>query len=245
LTAKALQTAEHLLISRYFDYRRSNYHKTVAALELVLKDVVEELLRAELLDCTAQRMSSMIGSGEWAGFDDANIMRLISSLHREAGNEVVKHKARSVLYRTPPRLICDMEYFGRRGDTNFRLQAKTVKNLVPKLAEEFSIDPSLFYVWDQAGMPLTKVGSSVPLSTAYDDKEELAPDRYQQLIRILNHDGQGSTPIVELRHSMMSILSDQAWYAIRLYALLPQDVPEERSRMRTYVLKHAEEIPWK
>ena len=44
LENSALRTVEHLLIGRYFDYQQVNFHKTVAALELVLKDIIKVLL---------------------------------------------------------------------------------------------------------------------------------------------------------------------------------------------------------
>jgi hypothetical protein len=73
--------------------------------------------------------------------------------------------------------------------------------LIAHVAGRFSISKDLWYAWDQAGMPLTKVGL-VHISSAYAD-EDLDPNRYQQLVRILDPDGKGSRPIVEVRHSLM------------------------------------------
>jgi hypothetical protein len=91
-------------------------------------------------------------------------------------------------------------------------------------------------------MPLTKVGPNVPISSAYAD-EDLDPDRYQQLVRILDPDGKDSRPIVEVRHSLMCALSAQAWYALRVYVLLPPDKLHLRSRIRSHVLKHHADLP--
>ncbi len=246
LTAKALQTTEHLLLSRYFDYRRSNYHKTVAAFELVLKDIIEELLRAELLDASAAWVTGRIRSEKWASFDDAEIMRLIQALWEHTQNVIVRHKAHSILHRESPKLICDLEYFAGRGNEEkrtFRLQRKAVKDLIDDLASRFGIARELWYAWEQAGMPLTKIGPNVPVSSAYAD-EDLDPDRYQQLIRILDADGKGSRPIVEVRHSLMSALSSQAWYALRVYVLLPPDRADLRGKIREHALKHHADLPW-
>jgi hypothetical protein len=86
-------------------------------------------------------------------------------------------------------------------------------------------------------------GRNVPISTAYAD-EELDPDRYQQLVRILDSDGKGSRPIVEVRHSLMSALSSQAWYALRVYVLLPADKLHLRDKIRSHVLQTHADLPW-
>ena len=246
VTAKALQTAEHLLLCRYFDYRRSNYHKTVAAFELVLKDIIEELLNQGLLEASAPWVSERIKCEKWASFDDAEIMRLILMLSEHTRASTVKQKALCILNRQSPKLICELEYFAGRDKDHksvFGLQRKTVKGLIDEVAGKFGIPKDLFYVWDQAGMPLTKVGPNVPISSAYEE-EELDPDRYQQLVRILDPDGKGSRPIVEVRHSLMSALSGQAWYALRVYALLPADKLHLRAQIREHVRKAHVELPW-
>jgi HD superfamily phosphohydrolase len=246
VTAKALQTAEHLLLCRYFDYRRSNYHKTVAAFELVLKDVIEELLGEGILEASAPWVSDRIKHETWSSFDDAEVMRLILMLAEQTRQETVRLKAKSLLNRDAPKLICELEYFAGRGlddGRSFRLQKRLVKDLAREVATRFGIDPGLCYIWDQAGMPLTKVGPNVPVSSAHAD-EELDADRYQQLIRILDQDGKGSKPIVEVRHSLMSVLSTQAWYALRFYVLLPQKDLPLRAKIREFVLKNHMDLSW-
>lgn len=245
LTAKALQTAEHLLLCRYFDHRRSNYHKAVAGFELVLKDIIEELLKEGILEASAPWVSGRIQCEKWATFDDAEIMRLILMLSEQTQYPTVKQKALCILNRQSPKLICELEYFaGRENEQKrmFRLQRKAVKDLIDDVANRFGIPKDLWYAWDQAGMPLTKVGPNVPVSSVYD--EELDPDRYQQLIRILDPDGKGSKPIVEVRHSLMSALSTQAWYALRLYVLLPADKQHLRDKIRLHILRRHADLPW-
>jgi hypothetical protein len=246
VTAKALQTAEHLLLCRYFDYRRSNYHKTVAAFELVLKDIIEELLKEGLLEASASWVSDRIKCEKWASFDDAEVMRLILALAEQTRKETVRQKARSLLNRYSPKLICELEYFaGRTPDDvrSFRLQRKMVRDLVREVAHRFGVDADLCYVWDQAGMPLTKVGPNVPISSVHAD-DELDADRYQQLIRILDQDGKGSKPSVEVRHSLMCLLSTQAWYALRFYVLLPPEKLHLRQQIRSFVLGNHSDLSW-
>jgi HD superfamily phosphohydrolase len=246
VTAKALQTAEHLLLCRYFDYRRSNYHKAVAGFELVLKDIIGELLQEGLLEASAAWVSERIRDGRWASFDDAEVMRLIATLSETSRSPVVKQKADAILLRQSPKLICEVEYFAGRGEEekrNYRLQMRTVRELLEAAARKFGIDRHLWYAWEQPGMPLTKVGPNVPVSSAYAAEEE-DPDRFEQLIRILDPEGAKSLPIVEIRQSLMSVLSSQAWYGLRIYVLLSPEKLGLRDDIRKYILKEYPELSW-
>jgi HD superfamily phosphohydrolase len=246
VTAKALQTAEHLLLCRYFDYRRSNYHKAVAGFELVLKDIIGELLQEGLLEASAAWVSERIGDGRWANFDDAEVMRRIASLSEATGSAVVKQKADSILLRQSPKLICEVEYFAGLGEDekrNYTLQMRTVRGILDAVAQKFGIDRRLWYAWEQPGMKLTKVGPNVPVSSAYAAEDEDS-DRFEQLIRILDPDGKKSQPIVEIRQSLMSVLSSQAWYGLRIYVLLSPEKLGLRDEIRKYILDEYPELSW-
>ena len=113
-TSKAIRTAEHFLLSRYFDYQQVSFHKTVAALELVLKDVIAALLEEGLISCSSQDIDRMIQSGEWKSFDDNRIHRRIVELSENSENELIKEKALAVLLRRNPKLICETEALKER-----------------------------------------------------------------------------------------------------------------------------------
>ena len=42
----------------------------------------------------------------------------------------------------------------------------------------------------------------------------------------------------------MCALSAQAWYALRVYVLLPTDKEHLRTAIRGHVLKHHADLPW-
>ena len=75
LDPSALRTAEHFLLGRYFDYQQVNFHKTVAALEWVLGDVVKEMLSMGKFDCSRLGIENMIATKIWHNFDDSYVMR--------------------------------------------------------------------------------------------------------------------------------------------------------------------------
>ena len=117
----------------------------------------------------------------------------------------------SVLYRDPPKLIVDAEYLAERGPAakaQFLLSKQILVEHVEKLASDFGIDPSCWYVWDKSGITLTKVGSHLPVSVFENDEQDM--DDIEQQIRVLAPNGKDSSPLVELQHSLVSVLSNYA-----------------------------------
>ena len=99
LDPSALRTAEHFLLGRYFDYQQVNFHKTVAALEWALHDVINALLESGWLDCSPTTIRHKITSGEWSHFDDLEILRLVRDLENCTQSDVTQAKVRAVTRR--------------------------------------------------------------------------------------------------------------------------------------------------
>jgi HD superfamily phosphohydrolase len=216
-TSKGMRAAEHLLLSRYFDYQQVSYHKTVAGLELVLNDAVEVLFRRGLLDCSSTRLQEMVTTGEWHTFDDAAVvarMRQALGLELDVGERLILE---SVLHRRPPKLIANRERIGgAETDEVFRqslLAIAQAKNV--EWESEFGCR---IYLWKRVGASLTKIGSTVPVS-ALSEPDEESFDKVQQSVRILLKDGT-SQPIQGYHRSLLSVLSDQGVFSLRIYALL-------------------------
>ena len=225
LTPKAIHTAEHFLLSRYFDYQQINFHKTVAAFEEVLKDLVVYLLKTNALNCSKSGIETMINSGNWHRFDDSYVLQSIRRLELNNLDTVVKTKVDSLLRRVPPKLIGSVEFIGDRNNGGeHRRNVRDLKRISNDLSEQFGIARELIYVWDSKGRPLTKVGSLAPVSMLSPDEDDL-----EQSIRIKDRDG--STPIVNVARSLMSILAQKALYTARLYVLFPEGRESERQKI--------------
>lgn len=240
LTSKALRTADHFLLCRYFDYQQVAFHKTVAAFEWLLKDVVIELLQRKILDCSGQSITNMISSGTWERFDDSYLLERIQDLCGDAeADEDARRKAQAILWRRPPKLIAEAEFLGKHDETtlkNHRLQKRAVSERLPALARDFGVSEKLLHLWTPIPMTLTKIGSHVPISAIAEDKKpgdrDKEKDRAEQAIRVLDSGGSTSKEIVRKSHSLMSILSDWALYSFRLYLLCPEERPELPGAMR-------------
>ena len=225
LTPKALRTAEHFLFCRYFDYQQTSYHKTVSALEEVLKDIVSTLLSTQELDCSPKGIRKMIETGRWYEFDDSYVLHKIRSLESNGIDSVQKTKVDALLRRVPPKLIGSIEFVSDRNKKGeHERNVRDLKNISKELSESFDIDPQLWYVWDSKGRSLTKVGSYAPVSMLPTDEDDL-----EQSIRI--KEGSKSMPIVNIARSLMSILAQQALYTARLYVLLPKERESERQSL--------------
>lgn len=214
-TEKAMRAAEHLLLSRYFDYQQVSFHKTVAGLEKVLNAAVGVLLRDGLLDCSQPALSAMIDDGRWHSFDDSHVIGLMRA-HRPGidGQDAAVFDA--VLQRRPPKMVGDWEVLG---GPDVKRTHKAVKVLlqerVPKWEEEFGVP---FWLWDKGGTKLTKVGSHVPVSEGYEgDHNE--HDEFDQSVRILQRD-KSSCLLQEDERSLIHVLSNYGLYNIRVYALI-------------------------
>ena len=226
LTSKALHTAEHFLLSRYFDYQQINYHKTVAAFEELLKDIVVILLKKGKIDCSRSGILEMVQHEKWYHFDDSYILQKIQELKQNRVGNVIDVKVDSLLRRVPPKLIGSIEFIDDRNQGR-DLHSRNIRDLQrvsDKLSEEFNIPRELWYVWDPKGSSLTKIGSSVPVSMLPADEDDL-----EQAIRI--KDGKESKPIVNVTRSLMTIIAQKALYTTRLYLLFPDGRESERSKI--------------
>ncbi len=238
LTSKALRAAEHFLLCRYFDYQQVAYHKTVAGFEWLLKDSLQALITRCVIKCGASDVKNMLTNGDWRYFDDSKIMGLMRDASSDPNfTAAEKLKLSAILDRRPPLVVATYRCLPRRDDVSTH---RNVKQLLSKqlddCAAKFNISRENFHIWTQDGMALTKIGSRIPISqlaSATDDQKDL----HQQAIRILTEDGTGSLPIVELKQSLMGVLSDYALYEIRVYVVLPEGEEARRDEIRKHLFR--------
>lgn len=241
LTPKALRTAEHLLLGRYFDYQQVSFHKTVAAFEWILKDVTAALLASGRLDCSVSGIERMIETGEWYKFDDPYVLTKIRDLEGECDtdDDVLSAKIHSLLRRAPPKLIGGIEHWTDRneGIASRRTDIEQLNNLVVDLAEHFGIHRDMWYVWDNGGMSLTNVGPYLRVEDESIDQDELG-----QSIRIKY--GNHSKLIFDDATSLMKVLSRQSLNTVRLYVILPEGLEDKRREITEYAGSHVYSDFW-
>ncbi len=247
LDPRALRTADHLILCRFFDRQQVAHHKSATAFELLLKDVIASLLLLpdSAVATSPKDVTTRIKNGEWYEFTDSFVMTQIVKLGRESGDELVRQKASSVIRRKPPKLLADMERFASRYSDErkrFRLEVKEVKRQVKVLEDEMELAGRLF-VWDPPPMPLTKIGAVVPVVP--DEEDEEADDAYEQSIQILDRRKGTSRPITSCKNSLLSVLGQQSFYALRVYGMFQN--PEDdavRQEFHRRLTKAVPEVAW-
>jgi HD superfamily phosphohydrolase len=247
LTKKAMRAADHLLVSRYFDYTQVVYHKTVVGLELVLRDVIKQLLERQLFDCSGATIKQMIVDGRFASFDDQYmISRLREARQQLPATDTLHLKISSVLNRHPPKLVAAHEAVDASSAQRQSMHRTLSQQLGDKMREaaaHFGIAPELWHIWDTS-LKLTKIGSRVPLSSAADGgfEEEVA-----QVVRILNTEpddaNSRSTPLIEIDSALMQRLSETNFYVIRVYVHLP-DGDTRRRQIESYFRQQLPNFPF-
>lgn len=248
LTDKALRAADHLLVSRYFDYTQVVFHKTVVALETVLSNVSAKLLEVGMLDLSAKHVDSMISDASFARLDDNYLIECLRELEQSIGDksDPLKVKLNSVLHRIPPKLVASSERIEDRDKVaDHKNRVAQLRDKMDSWAKEFGIHRDLWHLWE-ISLPLTKIGSHVPLSTAvHGDIEEAA----EQAVRILTDDPLDpkarSKPLIEFDYALTKQLSNTRFYAVRVYVHLGDDARDLRKKIEQRIRADLPHFPFR
>lgn len=245
ISHKALRTADHFLLCRYFDYQQVTFHKTVVGYELVLKDVIRELLERSLLDLSTRWVTSMIRDGSWYEFDDASLLGQMRKLRRSASGRsfIARVKANAVLNRIGPKLLVECAYVdAREKASEFKLKVNQVEGKIAEWSTEFGVDKGLWYVW-HSDFVITSLGARLPSSTLVKREEEDL-ERFASTIHVLGDTSPKAESILTFPLSLMKVLSDYAFYALRVYVLLPEDKQGKRGKIADRIQKDCPLIQW-
>lgn len=227
LGEKAARAADHMLISRYFDYMQVAFHKTVVGLELTLKDVLLELLKRELLDWSAKGVRKEIESGAWCEADDLAVLHQIRTLRRGLGDnvedETLRTKIQAILERRAPKLVAQIEVIADAGEERVHIhndQVGHVQQSIPRWAEKFGIAQDRWHVWKKK-LKLTSRGSKVNLG----DTESISEEEKAQLVRIQRkrRGVESVEPLINIEGTLVNKLSNYRFYGIRIYVHLTDD----------------------
>jgi len=239
LTFRAVRAADAFLIARLEDYQQVAYHRTVAASEWLLKEVIQALLGLDDndLDVSEEGIVTAIKDRKWARFTDDDIYARIDrelNSPRKFGDPIAELMARAMLARKTPKMVAEFHRLARPfqpGPGAYDVYVELRKQLTEcalQAAADFDIDPRLWKVWHER-KALTKIGSRVPapaLSGALDEEKNDDEDQANQMIRLTKPGGE-SVVITSVRHAMCSILADYNVEIIRVFVLLP---PEQVGR---------------
>ena len=227
INSKALRTVDHFLLSRYFEYSQVIYHKTIAAFELVLADLICYLIETDkIIDCSPDTTVDCIRNGYWHTFDDLYVYNEIRKICSDpAAPTPIKDKAKSIIERKAPKELIKIEYIKDREEPakkEFEEQKAQLKELKSKLIRKFGIDDAYWIPWDNhKGLELTNLGRT-------KSSINIDPEKEKKTILIKNEHTKECTKIMDCNNSLMFLLSNHCLYTCRLYLLIPSDFEREQ-----------------
>jgi hypothetical protein len=151
--------------------------------------------------------------------------------------EDIKLMMKSIIERKPPKEIVKREYVTestKPKKKEFRANISDLKKLVEDVSQQFNINKNNIFVWNNGALEITKVGRMVELSETVNLIEEDS-DKINQTVRIFDRISERSVPIMERDDSLMSILSSQALYSIRLFILFDLDHFKEDGSLKAKI----------
>lgn len=231
---KAMRAADHLLISRYYDYMQVPYNKTVAGLEWSLVTCLEVLLQRGMLDCSSRAIVDCIRNGEWPNFDDQHVYQLFRSLAAEmktatdVPGKILRDHVNSVLSRRPPKMVAAWEAVSERKDAKRHGakvdQAETGR---AELAAKFGIPQDRLYVW-KLTLNLTKFGAGT--------SENLDDGQLATSVTIYNPLTNSADLLTEHPDALLHHLAECQFSGVRVY-YLPEDGRDEEALRRELCLE--------
>ena len=228
LHQRAMRSAEHLLLCRYFVYQQNIFHKTVAGFEYLFRDISKALLEKKLISFSREDVEKYIKNRKWSHFDDVYIESKIRKLKELDIENSLIQKIDSIRTRKPVSLVYEWEVFAERKTPDPSTdRKKLVDGCVQEAIDESEIDKSLWRVWHKNRV-ITNLASRMKITEKRDE------DEIHKSVHLYDPDKQISQVIMENERSLMSIMSNQVLYVIRVYVLLPENDTKLKSKIKKY-----------
>lgn len=214
-TAKAARAADHLLVSRYYDYLQVPFNKTVAALEWSLTTAIETLLSNGALDCSPQHIRSLLKQGTWADFDDSHFVAQFRNLYRQPDIEpVTRSHLAAILERKPAKTAFEFQTLISRDDVNRVTKAKARTNeILGAVASKLNIEPERLMTWE--------------LQVDFAKYQVEAED--EGAVRVIAPDG-SSTPLCSCPETLFGKLLRFSHRGFRVFYLPPEPADESQTQ---------------
>ncbi|WP_406624133.1 hypothetical protein [Acidovorax sp. SDU_ACID1] len=213
-TAKAARAADHLLVSRYYDYLQVPFNKTVAALEWSLTTAIEKLLSLGMLDCRPKTIRSLLERGTWADFDDSYFIAQFRELYRDSSvDEITRSHLAAILERKPAKTVCEHQVLIPLSEVvKVKELTKRIKDILDEVASRMGVDRARLQVWD--------------LQVDFAKYQISAEDTAAGAVKVLRAEGSTSTPLCLCEETLFGKLLRFSHRGFRVF-YLPEDTAQE------------------
>ncbi len=162
LKPKALGSADHFLLSRFYDFEQLPFHKAVVGFEEALKHTMLGMAEEGMIQLDRASIEGSIASGSWRRFDDQQVLAKIRDFRDLAANdtkfEQVLPYVNAVLDRKAPKLVLAFEYLEQVtavSSAEFNERVKQVSAAMRRVFDMHGIPASSTFLW-QKKFPVLK-----------------------------------------------------------------------------------------
>ncbi|MCT7306226.1 HD domain-containing protein [Ralstonia wenshanensis] len=206
---KALRAADHLLVSRYYDYLQVPFHKTVVALEWSLVTCIAALIERGMIRCSSADIVEKIKSGDWALFDDNYFFALFRQLRDSLSasnpdDAVLSAHLEALLMRKAAKLVHSNEIVESKGTPDHASRVLEARKAISAISSSLGIPENFFYVWEHR-LELTKAGS------------KFADAEFEGAVNILHQNK--ATPLMHFPQALMQTLAKYQFSGVRIFMI--------------------------
>lgn len=235
LEPKASKAADHMLVSRYYDYAQLPFHKTSSALEMSLEKIIEHLIIEGLIDCSEGAMIEKIKNEKWNSFDDQYLTSIIRSSYNDVEDPFLKAHFKAFLERKPSKCVFIKEIVGTQTETaTFSKHRTHLEKKLNSLASRFEINIGHWHIRSQS-LSITKI----PLSAlSPGENSDFSSSENAELVRILEQcsdRGNFSRPLISYDSAIINKLSELSYQNTRLYISDPNLSQVKRNQIEVYI----------
>jgi HD superfamily phosphohydrolase len=227
---KAVRAADHLLVSRFYDYMQVPFNKTVAALEWSLTHSLEHLLNAGALNCSGADVEEMVHTGKWKHFDDQSVMERFRDLSRSSAiSQLTRDHLSAILHRQPAKLVAGWDEMIPHKDKRTLTSSKyhLANKLREEVATELSLDLDRLYIWN-VPVYFTKFDLHSPSDQNEEDMAEA--------VLILDQETQQADLLARRKDTLIHRLCSYCMAGLRLY-YMPEDGKMDAELKRRLILR--------
>jgi uncharacterized protein len=216
---KAARSADHLLVSRFYDYMQVPFNKTAVALEWSLMESLKLVFGLGLIKPDAFAMEQRVSRGsDWQIFDDQYMFASFRKILSESTlSPVQADHLNAIACRRPAKLIASWDTLRSKSQseggadqyTEHAIKRKTLTKITGEFCEAHGLDRERMYVWE-CKVKFTKDGSD-------DDVESSDPSYFADGVHILDEKQGRARRLVKRGDMLVSTLSKAYLSGLRIY----------------------------
>jgi len=262
ITPKAILSAEHFLLGRWFNYGAVVYQKTVMGMEALLRALLQRMASSGLLPDCPKRIWEIVEDPQgFLEFDDHYVDAEIRKLAYGEGppkgppfddEALTKLFAVAVMHRVKPRCVFEAIQEPAGHNKSYALERFDTEaaKKIASWASQRDVQGDLWFTGDSKERSLEEVRPYESFTDEVDDESggdaQKRRKGVSKLIRVADGNGKSSF-LADRQTSLVHPLSKAKFRVARIYVLLPEEVlqtlnPPDKRRWRTKYKRRAEEI---